>query len=443
MSGHSLERGALVEVAIEKGVFRGRGLARVAGRVVFVARAHPGDRVRARVSELHAGWAEATLVEVLSPSPDRRPSPCPYVPRCGGCAYQDYQPAAELALKQAVLRESLARAGAAWDGPLVVHASPETGWRMRASLHFAQADGGLRLGLRQEGSRRVVDVESCLQLSEPMNRAARALHGALAARPALAGRVHGLELLESPDGRTLLATLQTALASRAALQLAELAAGVPGLAGFGVRTRAGSLDWLAGAPFVELGLLGLRLRVHAASFLQANRFLLEPLARTVVELVPAGDTRVLDLYAGVGLFALPLAARDGAETIAVEQSPFAAEDARASGRRAGLRCLSVREADVLQALARLPAGDGERIVLDPPRTGLGRGVVEALAARRPQLIVYVSCDPPTLGRDLALFGARGYRPDVVHLFDQFPDTFHVEAVVRLRPAQEGAGSGPL
>ena len=432
MSGDGLEPGAIVEAEVEKGVFRGRGLARVDGRVVFVPHAHAGDRVRARITEVHAGWAEGSLVEVLRPSPGRRASPCPYVPRCGGCAYQEYDSAAELLLKQAVLLESLARAGAPWDGAVAAHASPEAGWRMRASLHVERDDSGLRLGLRQEGSRRVVDVERCLQLSEAMNRAARDFHARLAGRPQLAARVHGLELFESPDGRALVATLETQLERAEAPQLASVGRGVAGLTGFGVRTRARSLEWLSGTPFVEASVLGLTLRAHALAFFQANRFLLEPLARTVVGLVPPGDSRILDLYAGVGLFALPLAARDACETVAVEQSSRAAEDARASAERHGLR-VSVRGSDVERALAELPPRPGERIVLDPPRTGAGRAVVEAIARRRPETIVYVSCDPPTLGRDLAIFAAHGYRPDTVELFDQFPKTFHIEAVVRLRP----------
>lgn len=449
MSGDdALLPGALVELSIEKGVFRGRGLARLAGRVVFVPRAHPGDRVRARIAEVHAGWAEGALVEVLEPSADRRASPCRFFPLCGGCAYQDYGPDAELRLKQEVLRESLARAGAPWDGPVAVQGSPETGWRTRASLHVARGESGLRLGLRQEGSRRVVDLEACLQLSDAANRAARAVHAELAARPELAARVHGLELLESPDGRALLATLETGLGRHEAPALAALAARVPGLAGLGVRTRNRSLEWVFGTPFVEASVLGVALRVHASSFFQANRFLLEPLARTVVELVPPGGSPILDLYAGVGLFALPLAARDRCETIAVEQSRFAAEDARVSASRAGLAHVSVRAAGVEQFLREQAPRADERVVLDPPRTGAGRGVVEALAARRPAVVVYVSCDPPTLGRDLAIFAAHGYRPDVVQLFDQFPKTFHVEAVVRLRrqalvsaPDREsGAGS---
>jgi 23S rRNA (uracil1939-C5)-methyltransferase len=435
----ALAPGAVVEAEVEKGVFRGRGLARVDGQVVFVPRAHPGDRVLARITEVHAGWAEGALVEVLQASPGRRASPCPYVPRCGGCAYQDYDSQAELQLKETVLRESLARAGAAWQGPVALHASPETGWRMRASLHIAQAEGSLRLGLRQEGSRRVVDIERCLQLSDPMNRAARAFHSLLAGRPDVAARVHGLDLVESPDGRSLVATLETRLDRAEAPGLASFGNAVPGLTGFGVRSRSRSLEWLSGSPFVEATLLGVTLRAHALAFFQANRFLLEPLVSTVVGLVPRGDSRILDLYAGVGLFALPLAARDACEVVAVEQSTLAMEDARVSAERAGLH-VRLRAGDVERALAEIAPRPGERIVLDPPRTGAGRAVVEAIAHRKPETVVYVSCDPPTLGRDLAIFAAHGYRPDTVELFDQFPKTFHVEAVVRLRQG-EGVPGG--
>ncbi|HYN02621.1 MAG TPA: TRAM domain-containing protein [Vicinamibacteria bacterium] len=428
---NGLHPGQLVEAVIEKGVYRGRGLGRVDGRVVFVPRAHPGDRVRARVTEVHPGWAEGDLVEVLAAAPARRASPCPYVPRCGGCSYQDLAYEAQLRVKESVLRESLGRAGAPWEGPVAVHASPETGWRMRASLHFATGENGLRLGLQQEGTHRVVDVLACLQLSERMNRAARALRDALAGNPALGPRLRGLDLLESPDGGTLLASLETALAPHEAPTLVSLAARVPGLDGFGVATGP-RLQWLHGAPFVEASVLGVVLRARARSFFQANRFLLEPLARTVVDLVPPGDGRVVDLYAGVGLFALPLAARGEREVLAVEWASSAAEDARWAARRNRLDAVRVVAGDVATALAEAGPGKGERIVLDPPRTGAGPEVVALVADRAPAAIVYVSCDPPTLGRDLAALAKRGYRPDVVHLFDLFPDTFHMETVVRLR-----------
>ena len=426
-------RGTLVEIEIEKGVYRGRGLGRLEGRVVFVPRAHPGDRVRARVTEAHSGWAEATLVEVLAAAPERRASPCPYVPRCGGCSYQDLGYEAQLRVKESVLRESLGRAGVPWEGPVVVHPSPEHGWRMRASLHFSAAGGDLNLGLQEEGTHRVVDVLSCLQLSQRMNGAARGLRDAAAATPALVPRLRGLDLLESPDGKTLLASLETSLAPREAGALASLAARVPEIDGFGVAAGP-ERRWLHGASFVEASVLGVVLRARPRSFFQANRFLLEPLARTVVELVGEGDGRVIDLYAGVGLFALPLAALAGRDVLAVEWSSSATEDARWAVHRNGLDRVRVVAGDVAKALAAERPAAGETLLLDPPRTGAGPAVAGLVAARAPASIVYVSCDPPTLGRDLSVFLKAGYRPDVVHLFDQFPNTFHMETVVRLRPS---------
>jgi 23S rRNA (uracil1939-C5)-methyltransferase len=421
-----------VEATIEKSVYRGRGLARREGQVVFVPRAHAGDRVRGRVREVHAGWAEATLDEVLSPAPERRTSPCPYVPRCGGCVYQDLGYEAQLSAKEAILRESLARAGAPWEGPITMWASPEQGWRLRAALHFARGEGGLRLGLRQEGTRRVVDVEACLQLSDGMNRTLRKIHAALARRPETWSRLRGIDVLESPDGQVRIAALATTLAPHHAPGLAFVGKEVPELAGLGVETGRSRLQWLAGAPHVEATVQSLPIRVHVRSFFQANRFLYEPLAQAVLDLLPEGG-RALDLYAGVGLFAVPLAARDGGEVVAVERAPSAAADARSNARRHRLDGLRVLRRDVRDALASTRPEPGERIVIDPPRTGLERDVVELVAARRPKAVVYVSCDPPTLGRDLARLAALGLRPDAVQVFDLFPDTFHLETIVRLLP----------
>jgi len=152
----------------------------------------------------------------------------------------------------------------------------------------------------------------------------------------------------------------------------------------------------------------------------------------VLDLVsPIGS--VLDLYAGVGLFALPLAAR-GQSVTAVELSPPAADDAAANAQGARLRTVRVVTGDVREALRSRPKVPGEHIVLDPPRAGAGSELVAAIAGRRPEAVVYVSCDPPTLGRDLASFAKTGYRPDRLLAFDLFPDTFHLETVVRLVPA---------
>jgi len=428
----ALRVGDAVEAVVEKAVYRGRGLVRVGGQVVFVPRAHLGDRVRARVREVHAGWAEAVLEEVVGASASRRTSPCPYVPRCGGCVYQDLAYDAQLDVKEGVLRESLGRAGAPWRGPIERHPSPERGWRLRAGLHFAAAGGSLALGLRQEGSRRLVDIDECLQLSEGLNETARRLRRALEREPSLWPRLRGLDLLEAPDGGARLATLVTSLRPHEAPRLAPLASAAP-VSGFGIETGDRRLHWLHGPPHVEARVRGLGLRVHARSFFQSNRFLLGPLVDAVLDLLPAAE-RSLDLYAGVGLFALPLAARDGGEVVAVEQSGVAAACARENARRNRLGRLRVVRSDVGEALRRTGPAPDETVVVDPPRTGLGPEVVDLVSARRPTAVVYVSCDPATLGRDLVRFAERGLRPDTVRLFDLFPDTFHVETVVRLRPS---------
>jgi len=424
--------GERLDVRVEKAVYRGLGLARHRGQVIFVPGGLPGDRHRIRIESRAKGYLRALSEEMLAPGPGRRPSPCPYSPSCGGCAYQELDYAAQLRLKEAVLRESLQRAGVPWDGEIAVSGSPEEAWRTRAEFHLEGAAGGLRLGLREEGRRRVVDLERCLQLSPAMNAAFRGLISALRERPTWAAAVADVAIAESGDGSRRVASLETRLAVGEASRLSALLPALPWLSGLGaVAARGSKRDFvlLGGDPYVETEVLGHRLRSHVRSFFQANRFVTSDLARWVLELTPAGGP-VLDLYAGVGLFTIPLGVR-GDPAQAVEASRSAVEDARENARRAGLPSLRLHQGDVAEVLGRLRAEREERIVLDPPRTGAGVPVVERVAARRPASIVYVSCDPPTLGRDLRAFAERGYRPDVVRAIDLFPDTFHLETVCRL------------
>jgi 23S rRNA (uracil1939-C5)-methyltransferase len=429
-----LAPGDTLELRIEKGVYRGLGLARHEGQVVFVPRAVPGDLVRARIEKARPGYVEARLESLIERSEDRRPSPCPYVPRCGGCCYQEVDYAAQVRLKEAILRESLRRAGSPWDGEIVLAPSPEEGWRTRTSLHVGIREGALLLGLRREGSHEVVDLPKCLQLSTAMNGAARGMRSALEGRPDLWRRIKGIDLAESPEGGDLVASVVAEMDAREATSLAFLGEGLPALTGLGVERvgPAGQFLLLRGSEYIRARVLGLTLRAHARSFFQGNRFLVESLARAVVDLVPPAGS-VLDLYAGVGLFALPLADR-GQPVMAVELSETAADDAMANAQTARLRNVRMVKGDVLDSLRAWPKTDGEHVVLDPPRAGAGPEVVAAVAGRRPETVVYVSCDPPTLGRDLASFARAGYRPDRLLAFDLFPDTFHLETVVRLVPA---------
>ena len=432
MKKGALRPGHVLELLVEKGVYRGLGLGRHEGQVVFVPHVVPGETARVRVARVGRGYANAELMEVLSPSPSRRAPPCPYVPRCGGCAHQEMDYAAQLTLKEAVLREALGRSGIQWDAAIAVEPSPETGWRTRASLHVATSAGGLRLGLYEEGSHRVVDVESCLQLSDSLNRTARAIAESLRRRAAWAALVRGVDLAESGDGRQTVACIRLGGDLGEGAPLAALSSEVPWLTGVGVAGEGAADDRfvrLAGQPFVESDVEGLTFRCHVRSFFQGNRFLVGPLARAVTEGLPAGAS-VLDLYCGVGLFAL-LAARSATRVRGAEISAWAIDDARANAGKAALGNVRFDTLDVAGALESWPVQAGEHVILDPPRTGAGAEVVAALVERAPAGIVYVSCDPPTLGRDLRGLLAGGYRIESLRAFDLFPDTFHVETVVHL------------
>ncbi|HVR71887.1 MAG TPA: TRAM domain-containing protein, partial [Vicinamibacteria bacterium] len=206
-----MQPGDALDVTVEKAVYRGLGLARHEGQVVFVPRGRPGDRLRVRVESVTPGYARAVTESVLSEGPARRVAPCPLFDQCGGCAYQHVDYAAQLRLKEDILRESLARAGVAWETAIPVEASPEEAWRTRASFHLQQSGGAWRLGLHVEGTHRVVDLERCLQISPAMNRTQRALLRALAGRPDWARRVASLDMAESGDGTALVAALETDL----------------------------------------------------------------------------------------------------------------------------------------------------------------------------------------------------------------------------------------
>jgi 23S rRNA (uracil1939-C5)-methyltransferase len=426
-----LRAGEIVELSIEKGVYRGLGLARHEGQVVFVPHALPGEQVRARVERLGRGFVNARLLSVVSPSAARREPPCPYVPRCGGCAYQELDYPGQLAVKADVLRDALARSGVKWDAEIPIQGSPEVGWRTRASFHVSGGPRELRLGLFEEGSHRVVDVETCLQVSTGMNRTARALLEGLRARPQWASAVRGIELAESGDGARCVACLRVQGDLGAASSLAALASDVPWLTGLGLTSEDGAAPYvgLSGDPHVETVVSGVALRSHVQSFFQGNRFLVEPLAQAALAALPSGGA-LLDLYSGVGLFSLLGAGRFDSVR-AAEAGARAVEDARYNAGRAGIANVQVDAVDVGAALAAWPVAADERILLDPPRSGAGVSVVEAVVARQPRAVVYVSCDPPTLARDLQALLGRGYALQSLQALDLFPDTFHVETIAAL------------
>jgi 23S rRNA (uracil1939-C5)-methyltransferase len=427
--------GEAVDVTIEKAVYGGLGLARHEGLVILVPKALPGERLRVRVARAEKGYARADVVETLEGAADARPTPCPFFPRCGGCSYQHLDYTAQLRLKEGVLRESLSRAGVAWDRAIPIDPSPEQAWRMRASFHVDARGGELRLGLRQESSRRVVDLSgACLQVSEAMNGALRHIRDVLASRPALARKVRDVHLAEALDGRALVAGFEADLSASQAQSLGAASAEAAWLSGIGILTGppAGQgFAILRGSPYLLAEVNGVSLRHHARSFFQSNRYLVSALAREVEHLLPPGGL-LLDLFGGVGLFGLT-AGRGAERVIIVEGNATATADAVENAGSAGRPEVRVEQGDVLEALERRRPEADERVIVDPPRSGLGASLVSTISARGPEAVVYVSCDPATLARDLKVFEAHGYRPDSLRALDLFPDTFHLETVARLVP----------
>jgi 23S rRNA (uracil1939-C5)-methyltransferase len=387
---------------VEKLVYGGEGLARVDGRVVLTPFVLPGERVQVEPRQEKPGLVRADPIQVIAPAAERAPAPCPYFGRCGGCHYQhapyDYQ----LALKRQILIEELRRIGRIEPPEEIGIVSGEPwGYRNRAQFHIE--DG--RLGYREARSHRLCAIERCPIGSPRINELITTLLGMLR-NPRWPGFVRSLEVF-TDERQVQINILDTArpVARRFFEWCAEEISGLV----------TGALDYEG------------RFRVGGNSFFQVNRFLPDRLVETAI-----GDIEgeaALDLYAGVGLFTLPLARRFRQVT-AVESGRAAAGDLEFNAERAGLGNIAARQRtaeDYLASLEKAP----DFVLLDPPRAGLGKAVARRLVELRPPRVTIVSCDPATLARDLAALIAGGFHVGEMTLVDLFPQTFHLETVVTL------------
>jgi 23S rRNA (uracil1939-C5)-methyltransferase len=391
------------EATVEKLVYGGDGLARLEGRVVFAPFVLPGERIRVQTWREQPGLVRAHTLEVLEPAPERVAAPCPVFGRCGGCHYQHAPYEYQLAAKRDVLVDQLRRLGKMEPPETIAVAAAEPwGYRNRAQLHIE----GRRIGYREAGSHSLCEVSQCPVASPKINETIHALAGMLY-NPRWPRFVRSLEIF-TDEQQVQLNVLDTdqPVAKRFFDWCAEE---IPGLV-------ENALDYQG------------RFRVSRNSFFQVNRFLLDRLVEVALE-GAEGET-ALDLYAGVGLFSLALA-RGFKEVAAVESGSGAVRDLQFNAERASLANLRAERQtaeEYLQKLERAP----DFVLLDPPRAGLGKAVVRRLAELRPRQVTVVSCDPATLARDLAGLTAAGYGVENMTLVDLFPQTFHLETVVRLR-----------
>lgn len=420
----SLSPGALVDLTIEKPAAGGRMIGRHEGQVVLVAGAIPGERVRARIDKVEKRLAFATAVEPLDPSPDRRDLSAD--PFCGGCLYAHIRYDRQLALKAEVIADAFTRLGKlSIDAAIPVAASAEQGYRMRGRFHVR----GDRVGFFREGTHEICDAVTTGQMPAPTVAAAAAAAASLAADGSPAVSIEVTENIAA-DERAL--HVDVAFGARVCEPALARAASAAAARGCTARTAAGVLV-SAGDPTVADPLTILttargsagELRRHAESFFQANRFLLPSLVTRVLD-ETADEGAVLDLYAGVGLFSLALAACGRHGITAVEGASRSGADLKRNAAQFG-DAVRVVIGRVEEHVARSRSAV-ETIVVDPPRTGISKEAVEAIATRGARRIVYVSCDAPTMARDARRLVDAGYRIDSLQAFDLFPNTPHVETV---------------
>ena len=399
----------------------------------------PGEIVEARVTEKATEAREGSLLHILNSSPSRVQPKCAHFGECGGCHYQHASYSAQVEIKATILCETLERAGLSALPKIEVHTSAPWEYRNRSRLRLKPIDGFLSAGYNRRGSNEFLPVHECPISSPLIWRACEALLR-VAVEPTPAGRwvkdaaevEFFLDAGERKLQMTIFVTKDQAGLSAFCVRMNEL---VPELTGAGSALlpassaprhphKSGSLgEW--GAAGMSYRVDGEEYWVSRGSFFQVNRFLLDEL----LGIVTSGRSGAVawDLYAGVGLFSRALA-RSFAHVTAVEA---ASPDLLNTFRGPGCRALRATTLDFLRA-AVLQRERPELIVLDPPRAGAGRDVCTLLARIAAPEMVYISCDPITLARDLKILIADGYKVAELHLIDLFPQTFHLETIVVLR-----------
>jgi 23S rRNA (uracil1939-C5)-methyltransferase len=448
-----------VQFTIEKLIYGGDGLARIPasgderrGKTVFVPYVLPGELVEATVVEERKGFTRAALTEVLKPSTARIAPVCPYFGKCGGCHYQHSDYTAQLEDKRQILQETILR-GSKLALPFIeVHSGEPYGFRNRTRLKIV-VEPEFALGYYRHGSHELEAVRQC-PISSPLINRAIAMLWEMAPEAANYASLREVQFFANHDDSELLVELfihhatTPVLLAKFAQAMRERMPEIAGVAVFASGSAASAIakaadDELedgnleasrrlsrAGVPYIEgsasmiYNVGSHSYRVSAGSFFQTNRFLAEKL----VELVTANRSgrAALDLFAGVGLFTLPMS-RNFERITAVEIAQNSYDDLAANAAVPHIQAVHSTTEDYVNAAR----GRWDFAIVDPPRAGLGERVAKALAGLSIPRLTYVSCDPATLSRDLVTLLGAGYRVEEAHLVDLFPQTYHMESVLHL------------
>ena len=403
------------------------------GRAAFVAGALPGETVNAEITRDAGRYCNAKIVEIIDASPERRTADCPYYGRCGGCQLRHVSYRGALDMKRTRVHDALTRIAGLESPKLGENLGCDEQLRTRNKAEYPITNG--QVGMREAAGRGIVEIDDCLlqnprsvevlRAAAPLIKRSRIRSGWLVTRVTGAGDVMAILSCEgrTPDWLPALADVR----------------GVRSVYHCALKKRpAHALDGecrhIAGEPSITETLCGLKFQISPQTFFQVNTPQAERLYALALEAAGIGpNSRVLDAYCGCGTITLA-AARIAAKTLGVEIVPQAITDAR---RNAAVNGLSAKADFVCaDAAVEIPArvGRGERfdcVIVDPPRRGCDANLIRALGVAQPPRIVYVSCDPGTLARDIKLLNGEGYKPNWVQPVDMFPGTMHVETVVLL------------
>ena len=426
-----------MHLTIEKLVYGGDGLARLPadehgrGKAVFLPFVLEGEEVEAALVEEKPGFARARAEKILQASATRVAPHCPYFQQCGGCQYQHASYEHQLEVKAAILRENLRRIARLEIEELTVHPSPPWQYRNRTRLKV-QCSAKIALGYYKFNSHDFLPVQECPISSPLINRSIAALWK----WESCTENLQEIELFADDEDSRLLIELYCApgISRAAAQKLSDHVRGLmPEIAGAAVfespkgngpnQNREPRKVAAAGATELVYTVDQTSYRVSAGAFFQVNRHLIAELAAAATQGY-SGEV-ALDVYAGVGLFSSVLA-RSFAQVIAVEASQTSHADLVHNSPK-NVKAVRAASEQYLQKQGPRP----DLIVVDPPRGGLGEGVIRCLTERNPRWLVYVSCDPATLARDLRGLVSHGYSIKQAHLVDLFPQTYHLESVFHL------------
>jgi 23S rRNA (uracil1939-C5)-methyltransferase len=400
----STKENSTAEIEIEKLVYGGDGLARLDGQVVLMPYVLPGERVSFTPERVKTGLLKGKHVQILQPSAERIKPRCEYFTACGGCQLQHSGYAFQLAQKQSILRETLRRLGGFdYSEEITAIAAEPWGYRNRVQLHFKAGTSGFH----KAESHAIQGITHC-EIAAPLLTEAIGKIRPAVKKQEWPDFLRSLELFTN-GAEIQVNVLETnrPVAARFFTWLKEL---IPAIA-------AGAIEYEAAAE---------RFRISGGSFFQTNRFLIDELVKEV--LGEESGTEAADLYAGVGLFTLPMAKRFK-RIQAVERGATAFRDLEFNAGKAGVTNVDPKKTsaeDFLREMRTAP----EWIVADPPRAGLGKEITAELLRLKPPRLTIVSCDPTTLARDLKVLQAGGYRVGRIALVDLFPQTYHFETVVR-------------